>query len=89
MIVTTYDGRKLPRVKPRETSWQLHCRPERSGVYRRYIPGMGNRFCYYDAAEKRWMIGSTTVKEAASAGRLTSGFQNAPWCGLSENPDAR
>lgn len=89
MIVTKLAGMPLPATRRRETPWQMHCKPAQSGVYRRYLPGMGIRFSYYEASKKLWIIGALTAKAAHAHARLSSVFQNAPWCGLSEDPDAR
>lgn len=89
MIVTKHANQNLPAPRKGETDWQIDCKPTRSGVYRRVLPGIGVRFSHFSVGANRWMIGSFSVKEAGSKGRLASGFQNVPWCGLAENPDAR
>lgn len=89
MKVTKHAGKKLPAPRKGETDWQIDCKPTRSGVYRRALPDIGVRFSHFSVGANRWMISSYSVREAGSAGRLTSGFQNVPWCGLAENPDAR
>ncbi len=89
MIVTKHANQNLPAPRKGETDWQIDCTPTRSGVYRRFLPGIGVRFSHFSVGANRWMIGSFSVKEAGSTGRLASGVQNAPWCGLAGNPDAR
>lgn len=89
MKVTKHSGRSLPAPRKGETDWQINCKPTRSGVYRRVVPVIGMYFSYFSVGENRWMVGAFTVKTAGLAGKPVSGFQNAPWCGLAENPDAR